>query len=178
MIAVSFMITCHLFSWDLHFNWDLRLHLTTIIQISTRDLFLNNNILTQSIILLPIFSEHVLSRIKIYSQFRKTKQHFESLHKRLVLVTYFRNIDEDRKENFRMEVVKKGLVFAAIRYAILKFTYHWCFAHAQLKLWKRVLAPFCFYKIFVFQVVTVLVETHFVLHISIQNWNFPQVFSN
>ena len=34
------------------------------------------------------------------------------------------NIDEDKKENFRMEVVKKGLVFAAIRYAVLKFTYH------------------------------------------------------
>ena len=33
-------------------------------------------------------------------------------------------IDEDKKENFRMEVVKKDLVFAAIRYAVLKFTYH------------------------------------------------------
>ena len=32
------------------------------------------------------------------------------------------NIDEDKKENFRMEVVKKGLVFSAIRYAVLKFT--------------------------------------------------------
>ena len=33
-------------------------------------------------------------------------------------------IDEDKKENFRMEVVKKDLVFTAIRYAVLKFTYH------------------------------------------------------
>ena len=34
------------------------------------------------------------------------------------------DIDEDKKEHFRMEVVKKGLVFAAIRYGVLKFTYH------------------------------------------------------
>ena len=34
------------------------------------------------------------------------------------------NVDEDKKENFRIEVVKQGLVFAAIRYAVLKFTYH------------------------------------------------------
>ena len=33
-------------------------------------------------------------------------------------------MDEDKKENFRMEIVKNGLVFAAIRYAVLKFPYH------------------------------------------------------
>ena len=38
-------------------------------------------------------------------------------------------IDEDKKENFRMEVVKKGLVFAAIYYGVLKFTYHRWFAY-------------------------------------------------
>ena len=43
-------------------------------------------------------------------------------------------MDEDKKENFRMKIVKKGLVFAAIQYAVLKYTYHRCFAHAQLKL--------------------------------------------
>ena len=43
-------------------------------------------------------------------------------------------MDEDKKENFIMEIVKKGLVFAAIQYAVLKFTYQQCFAHAQLKL--------------------------------------------
>ena len=43
-------------------------------------------------------------------------------------------MDEDKKENFRMEIVKKGLVFAAIQYAVLKFTYHQCLAYAQLKL--------------------------------------------
>ena len=32
------------------------------------------------------------------------------------------NMDEDKKENFRMEIVKKGLVFAAIQYTVLKFT--------------------------------------------------------
>ena len=69
-----------------------------------------------------------------------------------------------------MEVVKKGLVFAAIRYAVLKFTYHWCFVHAQLKLWNCLLASFCFYQICIFQVVTVLVETHLLLHISIKTF--------
>ena len=34
------------------------------------------------------------------------------------------NMDEDKKEKFRMEIVKKDLVFAAIQYAVLKFTYH------------------------------------------------------
>ena len=34
-------------------------------------------------------------------------------------------MDEDKKEeNFRMEIVKKSLVFAAIQYTVLKFTYH------------------------------------------------------
>ena len=40
------------------------------------------------------------------------------------------NIDEDKQENFRLEVVRKGLVFAAIRYAVLKFTYHLCLSCA------------------------------------------------
>ena len=43
-------------------------------------------------------------------------------------------MEEDKKENFRMEMVKKGLVFAAMQYAVLKFTDHRCLAHAQLKL--------------------------------------------
>ena len=33
-------------------------------------------------------------------------------------------MDEDKKKNFRMELVKKGLIFAATQYAVLKFTYH------------------------------------------------------
>ena len=40
-------------------------------------------------------------------------------------------MDEGKKENFRMEIVQKGLVFAAIQFPVLMFTYHWCFAHAQ-----------------------------------------------
>ena len=43
-------------------------------------------------------------------------------------------MDEDKKEIFRMEINKKGLVFTAILYTVLKFTYHRCFAHVQLKL--------------------------------------------
>ena len=43
-------------------------------------------------------------------------------------------MDEDKKEIFRLEIVQKGLVFAAIQYVVLKFTYQRCFAHAQLKL--------------------------------------------
>ena len=33
-------------------------------------------------------------------------------------------MDKDKKENFRIEVVKNGLVFAVIQYAMFKFTYH------------------------------------------------------
>ena len=33
-------------------------------------------------------------------------------------------MDKDKKENFRMETVKKGLVFEAIQYAVLKYTYY------------------------------------------------------
>ena len=33
-------------------------------------------------------------------------------------------MDEDKKENFRTKIVKKDLVFAAIQFATLKFTYH------------------------------------------------------
>ena len=43
-------------------------------------------------------------------------------------------MDEDKKENFRIEIVKKSLVVAAVQYAVLKFTYHQFFAHALLKL--------------------------------------------
>ena len=51
------------------------------------------------------------------------------------------NMDEDKKENFRIEIVKtKVWIFTVIQYAVLKFSYHWCFAHAQLKLLNRALA--------------------------------------
>ena len=43
-------------------------------------------------------------------------------------------MDEDKKGIFRMDIVKKGLGFAVIQYVVLKFTYHRCFAQAQLKL--------------------------------------------
>ena len=33
-------------------------------------------------------------------------------------------MDEDKKENFRMEIVQKDLVFTAIQHVELKFTYH------------------------------------------------------
>ena len=39
-------------------------------------------------------------------------------------------MDEDKKEIFRMEIVKKGLIFSVIQYAVLKFIYHRCFAYA------------------------------------------------
>ena len=52
------------------------------------------------------------------------------------MVTYFwkvKNMDKDKKENFKMEIAKKVLVFAAIQYA-----YHWYLAHQQLTLWNCV----------------------------------------
>ena len=35
-------------------------------------------------------------------------------------------MDEDKREKFRMEIVKEGLVFAAIQYDVLKFTWYRC----------------------------------------------------
>ena len=32
------------------------------------------------------------------------------------------NMDDDKNENFRIEIVKKGLIFAARQYVLLKFT--------------------------------------------------------
>ena len=43
-------------------------------------------------------------------------------------------MDEDKKVNFRIEIVEKSLVFTAIQYALLQFTFPTYFAHAQLKL--------------------------------------------
>ena len=48
-------------------------------------------------------------------------------------------MDEDKKENFKTEIVKRGLAFTAIQYAVLKFTYHRFFANVQLKLWNCIL---------------------------------------
>ena len=33
-------------------------------------------------------------------------------------------MDKDKKKNFRIEIVKKGLAFEAIQYVMVKFTYH------------------------------------------------------
>ena len=51
------------------------------------------------------------------------------------------NMDEDKKENFRREIVIKGLVFASD--SMCRADYR-CFAHALLELWIRVLASSCF----------------------------------
>ena len=49
--------------------------LTTIIEISTCDVFLNtNNILTQNLVFLPIFSKYILCRIKNIFPIQKSNQ--------------------------------------------------------------------------------------------------------
>ena len=40
-------------------------------------------------------------------------------------------MDKDKKENFRMGKVKMAWFSQLTQYAMLKFTYHQCFAHAQ-----------------------------------------------
>ena len=85
--------------------------LTSIIEISTCDLFLNNNILTQSIIFLPVFSKYVLSR-KYIPYLKKTKEWFEYLHKHSILVTYFRKVKQTltriRKKTLEWKWLKKA----------------------------------------------------------------------
>ena len=50
----------------------------------------------------------------------------------------------DKKGIFEMKIVKKGLVFVAVQYGVLKLTYYQCLAHAKLKLLNRMIAFFCF----------------------------------
>ena len=104
----------------LYSSWLLVIHfpeiyisiLTTIIGISICDLFLNNNILTQSIIFPPIFSKYVLSRIKNIFSIEKTKQRFEYLHKHSILVTYFRKVKQTltriRKKTLKWKWLKES----------------------------------------------------------------------
>ena len=102
-------------------------------------IFFINNILTQSITLLPVSSnEYVLRKVRNIFPIQK-----EQALIRIFALTFdygnifsksTANMDKNKKEIFRMDIVKKGLVFAVIQYAVLKFTYHRCFAHAQLKL--------------------------------------------
>ena len=86
--------------------------LTIMIEISTCHLFLNNNILTQSIISIPVFSKYVLRTIKNIFPIQKTKQWFEYLHKHSVLVTYFRIVKQIltriRKKTLERKSFKKA----------------------------------------------------------------------
>ena len=88
--------------------------------------FFSNNILIQTIIFLPVFSSkyvrYILDSNSIDSNI--------CISIRLWYIFQSKtNIDGDSKENFRTEVVKKGLAFAAIQQAVLKLTYNLCFAH-------------------------------------------------
>ena len=118
--------------------------LTSIIEISTCDSFLNNNILIQSMIFLPVLSKYVQTRIRNIFPIQKKDAMIWSIRFEQIFSKSKTNMDEDKKKNFRMELVKKGLIFAATQYAVLKFTHHWCFVHVQLKLWNSVFASFCF----------------------------------
>ena len=65
--------------------------LTTVTKISTCNFFFNNNILTQIITFIPVFSsKYVLSKIRNIFLFKKSKQWFEYLHKHSIMITYFR----------------------------------------------------------------------------------------
>ena len=78
---------------------------------------LNNNVLTQSIIFLPVISKYVLSRIKNIFPIRKNK----AMIRIFAEAFDFGNIFSKSKINIDVEVVKKGLLFAAIRYVGLTF---------------------------------------------------------
>ena len=59
------------------------------------------------------------------------------------------------------------MVSPAIQYAVLKFTYYWCFAHVQLKLWNcKICKIFLLLGNLCFQVVTVLVKILLLLSVS------------
>ena len=64
------------------------------------------------------------------------------------------NMGEDKNENYRMEIVKKDLVFAPIQYAALKF-----------RNCKIAYQPFLLLVNLYFQVVSVLVKTRLLLNI-------------
>ena len=74
-------------------------------------IFFNNNIFKESIIFLQVFSKYALSKIR----------NIFPIHKKQAMIRIFasafnygnvflkRNMDEDKKENFIMEIVKKKL---------------------------------------------------------------------
>ena len=121
------MITCHLFLWALQFNFNCTI-LPSPKSVHARSISTINT-LTQSTYNIPA---------KVSNQF-ENKQWFKYLDAHSIIVTYSKsktNMGEDKKENFRMEIVKKTW-FHRVQYTV-KFTYHQCFAHAQLKLWNCV----------------------------------------
>ena len=87
--------------------------LTTIIEIITCDFFFNNNIVTQSTILLLVFSKYVLSRIRNIFSIKRNQAMISIFARAFDLGNIFlkskTKMDEDKKENFRMEIVKKAL---------------------------------------------------------------------
>ena len=108
IIAVFFMITCDFFSWALNFNFNYYHRIYHML------LFFNNNIWTQSIIFLPVFSKYVLTRIRNI---------FEYLHKHSIMVTYFRKVKytwtrirKDKKRlDFRSDLICRVEVYLSRR---------------------------------------------------------------
>ena len=129
------MITFHLFSWALYFNSNCY---------NTSDFYFNKNIFTQIKYNIPA-SIFYIDAEQNQKYIPNSKNASNDSNTCISIFDYGNiflksktNVDEDKKENFRMKTVKKGLVFAMIQYAMLKFTYHQCFARVQLKLWNRV----------------------------------------
>ena len=68
--------------------------------------------------LLPVFSKYVLSRIRNLFLIQKKQVMIRIFAEAFDYCNIFSksktNIDEDKKDNFRVKIVKEGLVFAAM----------------------------------------------------------------
>ena len=136
------------FSWLL-FTYSLELYisiLTTIIEISTCDFFFNNNILTQSITFLSVFSsKYVLNRIRNIFPIQKyhtiIRIFIQAFDYGNIFSKSKTNMDEDKKEFFRMKIVKKSWFLQ--RFNITCWNLRVCNL-PQLKLWNLLLTLFCF----------------------------------
>ena len=162
------MITCDFFSWALNFNFNYYHRIYHML------LFFNNNILTQSIIFLPVFSKYVLTRIRNIFPIQKSTQWFEYLHKHSIMVTYFRKVKHTwtriRKDNkrlgFRSDLICRVEVY-------LQFMFRTCVVGTV----KSFINLFLLLANLCFQVVIALVETRFLLLISYTLESFAKIWS-
>ena len=138
-------------------------------------LFFNNYILTQSTIFLPVFSKYVLSRIRNIFIIEKNKQWFEYLHKYSIVKMHFWKVKQtwtrirkktlEGKKNWKTWFLQRLIRRVKVYLQLMFLT-------CTIETVKTYISIFLLLANLGFQVVTILVETLLLLHIShTLTWN-------